>query len=249
MKALGIIGYHHTGKTTLACAIISALKEKGFRVVSIKDIHSEAYRADTDGKNTSLHAKAGSEAVFAKGIYDSALIFPRSLDLKEIVSLLKADFLIIEGMKQAPIPKLVCAKDTAQLDELIDDTCIGISGLIAGEISQYHDLPVFCLQKDMDNLLSTILDKSFDILPLSEPECCSKCGYSCNEMAGRIVQGTSQRSDCVLDNKAELKLIVGEQEIVIVPFVQKMLKDVILSMVDNLKGIPDSGTIKLEIDR
>ena len=248
MKALGIIGYHHTGKTTLACAIISALKAKGYSVVSIKDIHSEACHADIDGKNTALHAKAGSTAVFAKGLYDSALLFPRSLELKEIVSLLQADFLIIEGMKQAPVPKLVCAKDTAQLDELIDDTCIGISGLIAGEMEHYTGKPVFCLQKDMDALMNTVLSHSFDILPLSDPECCSECGYNCFEMAGRIVQGKAKRSDCVLDHKAEIKLVVNNQEVVIVPFVQKMLKDVILSMVNNLKGIDDSGTINIEIN-
>lgn len=249
MKAIGVIGYHHTGKTTLVTAIIAELKQRGFRVVSIKDIHSEAYRADTDGKNTALHAKAGSEAVFAKGLYDSALLFPRSLELKEMLSYLKADFLVIEGMKNAPIPKLVCAKDTAQLDELIDGTCIGISGLIADNLSAYSGLPVFCLQKDLDALIDTVLSKSFDVLPMSEPECCSACGFTCNQMAIRIVQGKAKRSDCVLDNAPDLKLMIGEEQVTLVPFVQKVLKDVIVSLVDNLKDIDPQGKIHIEIKR
>lgn len=249
MKAIGVIGYHHTGKTTLVTAIIAELKRRGFSVVSIKDIHSEAYRADTEGKNTALHARAGSEAVFAKGIYDSALLFPHSLELKEMLGYLKADFLVIEGMKDAPIPKLVCAKDTAQLDELIDGTCIGISGMVADELTTYAGLPVFCLKQDLDAIMETVLSKSFDMLPLSDPECCSACGYTCTLMAERIIQGKALRSDCVLDGNPDLKLRIGEQEIVIVPFVQKVLKDTIIALVDNLKGIDPHATINIEIKR
>jgi len=249
MKALAVIGYHHTGKTTMVTAIIAELKQRGFSVVSIKDIHSEAYRADTDGKNTALHAKAGSEAVFAKGLYDSALLFPRSLDLKEMLSYLKADFLIIEGMKNAPVPKLVCAESTDQLDELIDGTAIGISGIISDHLNDYAGLPVFCLQKDMSRLMDTILTKTFDILPVSDPECCSECGFTCYTMAENIVLGKATRSDCVLDGNPDIKLSIGGEELVIVPFVQKILRDAILSMVDNLKDIDPKGKISIEIRR
>jgi molybdopterin-guanine dinucleotide biosynthesis protein B len=249
VKAIGVIGYHHTGKTTLVCALISQLKARGYKVMSIKDIHSEAYRADTPGKNTALHADAGSEAVFAKGLHDSALLFPRSLDLREIVSYLKADFLIIEGLKDAPVPKIVCAATTDQLDELVDGTAIGVSGLISAELDSYAGLPVFCLQKDMAQLVQTVLDKSFDILPLSDPECCSACGKTCYQMAEAIVQGTSTRSDCLLDNKPGLTLQLGGEDVVIVPFVQKIIRDVVLSLVDNLKGIDPHGDVNLEIKR
>ncbi|MDD4310552.1 MAG: molybdopterin-guanine dinucleotide biosynthesis protein B [Candidatus Cloacimonetes bacterium] len=249
MKAIGIIGYHHTGKTTLACAIISQLKSLGYKVVSIKDIHNQNYRVDTEGKNTALHIKAGSEAVFAKGLHDSALIFPHSLNLNEIIPLLKADFLIIEGMKDAPIPKLVCAKSTAELDELIDGTCIGISGIIASELSTYANLPVFCLQKDMAELMNTIMKNSFEVLPFSQAECCSACGATCYQMAENIVQGKATRLDCRLDSNPQISLKINNQEMVIVPFVQNLIRDVILAMVDNLKGIDPKGNISIDIKR
>ncbi len=249
MKAIAVIGYHRTGKTTLVTTLIKELVNRGYSVVSLKDIHSEAYHADTEGKNTNLHLQAGSQAVFAKGLYDSALIFPKSLELKELIPLLKADYLIIEGMKQAPVPKLVCAENTTQLEELVDDTCFGVSGLISDKIANYKDLPVFCLQRDLDQLIATVIANSFDILPLSDPECCSACGKSCYQMAADIVQGKAQRSDCVLDNQAELQLSVNSEDIVIVPFVQKLLKDMVTSFVGNLKGIDPSGDIELKIKR
>jgi|GEM_PF-7107489 len=36
MKAIGVIGYHHTGKTTLVCALIKELTARGYKVVSIQ---------------------------------------------------------------------------------------------------------------------------------------------------------------------------------------------------------------------
>ena len=68
MKAIGVVGYHHTGKTTLATLLISALSGKGFEVASIKDIHSEKYRADKEGSNSWKHAQAGANQVFARGL-------------------------------------------------------------------------------------------------------------------------------------------------------------------------------------
>lgn len=249
MKALGIIGYHQTGKTTLATCLIRELTKKGYNVCSIKDIHSETYHSDTEGKNTFLHTQAGSKAVFAKGLYDSALLFPRPLNLKEMVSYLQADYLIIEGLQNAPVSKIVCAENTDQLDELIDDTCIGISGVISSKMKSFKGLPFFSLPDDLSVLISTIEEKCFDILPLAEPECCSACGKDCYTMAEDIIQGRAERSDCVLAEQAELKLWVGDREIVIVPFVQKLLQDIVIAFVNNLKDIDPKGNIKLELKR
>lgn len=249
MKALAIIGYHHSGKTTLACELIRLLTQSGHKVASIKDIHAESYHVDTPGKNTALHLDAGSTCVFAKGLHDSGLLFPNSLSLKEMLPYFRADYLIIEGMKEAPVPKIICAESPEQWDELIDATTIGLSGLIADKFTEYKGLPVFCLQRDKDKLINTIIEKTFEILPLSDPQCCSACGKTCFQMAGEIVQGISKRCDCVLDNAKELRLFVGNEEIVIVPFVQKILKDVITGFVDNLKDTSTGKEIRIEIKR
>ncbi|HQB97633.1 MAG TPA: molybdopterin-guanine dinucleotide biosynthesis protein MobB, partial [Candidatus Cloacimonadota bacterium] len=111
MKAIAVIGYHHTGKTTTVVNIVRRLSELGYRVATIKDIHSEKFRADTPGKNSALHIEAGSNQTVARGLYDTSLIFPRTLALNEIVPHLSADFLVIESMKDAPVPKIVCAKE------------------------------------------------------------------------------------------------------------------------------------------
>lgn len=247
MKALGIIGYHHTGKTTLATFLISRLWERGYKINSIKDIHNEAYRADTEGSNSWKHARAGASRVLAIGTRDAALVMTPQPDLRSALPLFDCDWLIVEGMKEAALPKLVCAVSEAQLEELVDDSCIGISGPIAGSISHFRGLPCFCLERDAVQLIDTVLEKTFNILPQSDPDCCSACGFDCLTMAARIVQGTSKREDCVLDGKQELKLFVNDRQVSIVPFVQNILRDTIRAQVGNLKDLDPDGAIRVEI--
>lgn len=247
MNAIGIIGYHHTGKTTLATYIIDQLTQRGLRVSSIKDIHNAAYHADNENSNSWKHAQAGARQVYAKGLHDGALILTPPPDLKGILPLLDADWLVIEGLRNAAVPKLVCARSEDELDELIDPTCIGISGIIADRLESYKGIPVFCLQKSGDALMNTILQRSFPILPQSDPDCCSACGKSCLQMAQDILASTSKRDDCVLDGKADLRLWVGGREVVIVPFVQHLIRDTVRALTGNLKGVDSDAPIRLEI--
>jgi molybdopterin-guanine dinucleotide biosynthesis protein B len=249
MKAIGIIGYHHTGKTTLAAALISALAGRGFQVASIKDIHNEAFRADKEGSNSWKHAQAGAGQVFAKGLHDAALVLTPPPELPGMLSLIRSDWLIIEGMKDAAVPKIICADNTGQVDELLDDTVFALSGRIADEMDTYRGLPVFCLGKALPQLVDLVLDTAFDILPQSDPECCSACGRSCHQMAGDIVQGRATRGDCVLDGHNTLTLTQDGDAVTIVPFVQNILKDIILAFVGNLKGIKSDSDIRIDIRR
>lgn len=249
MKAIGIIGYHHTGKTTLATGLISALVGQGFLVASIKNIHSEKYHADKEGSNSWKHAQAGANQVFARGLHDASLIFSQAPDLKQMLGFLRSDWLIIEGLKDAAVPKILCADSLEQADELLDDTVIALSGRISADHSNYRGLPVFNPQIDLAELLGLVQQKTFDILPQSEPDCCSACGKTCYQMAGDIVQGRGSRSDCVLDGQNTLTLTQNGEEVIIVPFVQYLLRDIILAFVANLKGIDSSGDININIRR
>jgi len=249
MKAIGIIGYHHTGKTTLAVHLIQALTQQGHQVASIKDIHKENYHADKEGSNSWKHAQAGARQVFARGLHDAALILTPAPDLRQMLTLLCADFLIIEGLKTAAVPKIVCADTTDQADELIDDTVFALSGRISDTMDSYRGLPVFCLQRSASELLNSVLKHSFPVLPQSDPECCSACGTNCYQLAGDIVQGRAQRSDCVLDSQNSLELIVGGKPVSIVPFVQNLLKDSIQAFIQNLKGVDPTGDIVIKIKK
>ncbi|MDZ4122373.1 MAG: molybdopterin-guanine dinucleotide biosynthesis protein B [Candidatus Cloacimonadaceae bacterium] len=247
MKAVSVIGYHHTGKTTTVVALIKALCERGYTVSSIKDIHSENYSADKPGSNSDLHARAGAASVFANGLDSSALVFPHRQTLNAMKQHFTTDFLVIEGMKTAPTPKILCAENEAQIDELMDDTVIAISGMIAGRLTEYRGLPVICLATALPQLLDIVITKAFPLLPDVEKECCGECGFDCFTLAGRIVQGLSKRQDCVLDSGTSLCLTIDGKPIEIVPFIQRLLTDQIRSFVGNLKEVDANGSIEISI--
>jgi len=247
MKALAVIGYHHTGKTSVVTALVESLTAKGLRVATIKDIHSEKYRADTQGKNSALHIAAGSVQTFARGLFDSAMIYPKPLSLEEILPKMDADFLIVEGMKDAALPKIVCAAQIAELDELIDDSTIACAGVISDAVRSHSKLRIYNAQRDIEELSSLVLDKVFEVLPMADPECCSRCGSTCKQMAMDIVQGRRRRDECVMDSQHSITLEVGGRQIAIVPFVQDILKDTILAVLKNLKDTDISKDIRIHI--
>ena len=55
MKVFSIAGYHRTGKTTVVVELIKELKKRGFKVVSIKDIHAEDFSMEDKDSNSWKH--------------------------------------------------------------------------------------------------------------------------------------------------------------------------------------------------
>jgi len=247
MKAFAVIGYHHTGKTTVVTELIKSLAEKGYKVATIKDIHDESYRADTPGKNSRKHIEAGALMTFAKGLYDSSLIFPKPLALREIAALLDCDYLVIEGMKEAPVPKILCAENASQLEELYDDTVFALSGKLTEKKADWKEPAVFNIYTDIRQLTSLVENKVFELLPDADPGCCSGCGITCYEMVSAILKGERQRSECMTSHPGQVSISIDGRQVNIVPFVQYIFRDVILSLVNNLKDIKAGGNISIEI--
>jgi len=247
MKAIGIFGYHHTGKTTLAAMLISALKEKGYEVAAIKDIHNENYHSDKEGSNSWRLAEAGANPVFAKGLYDAALIFHPAPELADMLPFFNVDWLVIEGFQEAALPKILCAENLSQIEELFDPTVIAITGEISQTLHNYQDIPVLDYKTDFDKILSLVLSKTFDILPQSDPQCCSACSKTCYQMAIDILQGKAKREDCVLDGKNSITISIGGKPLTLVPFVQNLFRDTICAMISNLKGVDLSQDIEIMI--
>ena len=247
MKTVSICGYHHTGKTTVAVAVMKELKKRGYRVASIKDIHYEQFSMEKVGSNSWKHLQANQEAVFARGEKETYQIWNKQLNLQEMMSNLSADYVIIEGMHEIAVPHIVCAENTDQIESLFDRTTIAISGKIANDKKEYLDVSIFHYEKDIVSLVDLIEERVFPLLPNAADECCMECGFTCREMVGKILNGEKKRSDCRTDRNQEILLSVNGKEIKIVPFVQRIFKDMIISFVRNLKGT-QKGEIKISIN-
>ncbi len=246
MKVLSIAGFSQTGKTTLSVNLIQELRKRGYSVSSIKDIHFDDFTMETPGSNTWKHWEASDNTVFAHSHKETYQIWHHSLSLKEMLSHLDTDWVIVEGMKEAPLPRIMCAESEADLCNLIDGTVMIISGKIAEHETVYKNLSVLHNTKDIQKIADIVEQKVFDVLPLSDPECCTMCGMNCTEMVAAIIKGEKKRDDCQTDRNQGIKVWIDDKEIVMVPFIQKVLKSMIEAFLSNLKGYR-KGKIRIDL--
>jgi len=116
IPVFSIVGKNsNTGKTTVMCRIIEALKAKGYKVGTIKhDVHG--FDMDKPGKDTWKHAQAGSDLVMISSPEKFALIqkVEEERRLEDIVREINGlDILITEGYKREKYPKLEVFRQAA----------------------------------------------------------------------------------------------------------------------------------------
>jgi molybdopterin-guanine dinucleotide biosynthesis protein B len=247
MKVFSVAGYHHTGKTTTVLELIRELKRRGYTVQSIKDIHSTKFTMEKLDSNSWKHWEASANTVIARGLQETYQIWHRRLSLNEMLQHLTADFIVVEGMKSAALPRILCAADETQLEELLNGTVFAICGKYANDHKEYQGLPVLDSVNEVVQLADLVEKNVFPVLPQADPECCTACGTDCFGMVEAILAGSKQRDDCQTDRKLAISLEVNDREVKIVPFVQNILRDVILALTRNLKGV-DQGRVIIKIE-
>ena len=108
-NVIGICGYHNSGKTTLIEKLIRWLKNDGYKIATIKNIPKK-FSIDTEGKDTWKHRHAGASVVVASSPDETAFIFKRGMELKEIADILNKivhpNLILVEGRKMERIPKI-----------------------------------------------------------------------------------------------------------------------------------------------
>jgi molybdopterin-guanine dinucleotide biosynthesis protein B len=110
VRVIGFAGWSGSGKTTLLAKLIPILVGRGLTVSTIKHAH-HAFDVDQPGKDSWVHRQAGATEVLVSSANRFALM--RELrgepepDLTELLARLSpVDVVIIEGFKQATLPKI-----------------------------------------------------------------------------------------------------------------------------------------------
>ncbi len=248
MKVISVTGIHQTGKTTVCEKIIQGLRDRGYTVGSIKEIHFEGFEIDPDPTtNTRRHRAAGAQLVTARGIYETDVLYQENLPIAKILSHYDHDYVILEGVDDALVPGIVTAKDENGLAGKVSQRTIAVSGIIANEgIDEVQGYPVIHALEETERLVDLAEQMAMEPLPDMDPECCAACGADCRTLLAEIVRGNRKREDCVLD-QAKIELKVGNKEIIMVPFVQQILKNAVLGVARELDGYEENTDIHVRI--
>lgn len=110
MRIIGLAGWSGAGKTTLVSRLIPALTSRGHRISTIKHAHHQ-FDIDHPGKDSYAHRMAGSTETLVSSANRFALIHelrgePEWSLPQLIAKLSPVDFVLIEGFKRAPHPKI-----------------------------------------------------------------------------------------------------------------------------------------------
>lgn len=248
MKVFSVFGITKSGKTTTIENIIKELKRRGYSVGSVKEIHYEKFAIDTEGSNTDRHRKAGSELVTARGLHETDVLFPNMLPVKDILAFYDTDFVVLEGVTDYNVPKIITAHTTDEVDERMDGSVFALSGRLSNSLDEYRGLPVINSMDNVEKLVDLIEEKVYEVLPNFPVECCSACGYSCEELGVRILKGEAKREECII-GEGNVKLRIDGKEIDMVPFVKRIFFNAVEGVVKELEGYREGSKIEIEIGR
>ncbi|MDW7771728.1 MAG: molybdopterin-guanine dinucleotide biosynthesis protein B [Desulfobulbaceae bacterium] len=124
---VSFIGWHDSGKTTLASKVVAHLKEKGLRVAVIKSTKHTGIEFDLSGTDTGIYRKAGADAVTLMAPDQMALFaINPELSLAALVYRFFYDYDIVigEGFKhERKISKIEVIRGDA---ELLRDQVTGV---------------------------------------------------------------------------------------------------------------------------
>ena len=118
MKAVGIIGFHKSGKTTLGVKLCEALSMKGIRVGVVKHVSCELNLADSD----SSRYRTFASVVAAASPGEAEIIIKGEKSLDDMLRYCTdCDLILVEGYKkEKKFPKIVCLRSREEKDELFD---------------------------------------------------------------------------------------------------------------------------------
>ncbi|HSH35467.1 molybdopterin-guanine dinucleotide biosynthesis protein B [Schnuerera sp.] len=246
MKVFSVVGITESGKTTTIENIIKELRRRRYSVGSVKEIHFEQFAIDTEGSNTYRHKEAGSQLVTARGYYETDILFQEKLSIDNILKFYDHDFVVLEGVTDANVPKIITAHNEKEVLERLDDMVFAISGKLSNTLEEFEDLPVINTINNVERLVDLIEEKVYDKLPDFPEECCDKCGYNCRQLGAMILKGQAKREDCILKD-SKVKLQIDGKDIDIVPFVQNILSNAVLGVVKELEGYQKGREITIKI--
>lgn len=231
-NAFAVVGFKNSGKTTLAAELVQELAGRGRKVGAVKFSHHNLDKESRDTERLFRHA----HSVAGFGPDETALFLKGQRALMDMVPLLEADVLVVEGGKHLEnLPRVLVGdpdEDAAALN----------SGLaLAAWRADFEGLRRI---DDITELADLVEQRGF-FLPSINCEACGRA--SCADLARDIVQGKVGREAC-LSLDGGVRIEVNGQPLALGPFVEKLVASALDGLFKELKGYAP-GTVTITMER
>jgi molybdopterin-guanine dinucleotide biosynthesis protein B len=169
-RIIGLAGWSGSGKTTLVAKLIPVLNLRGLTVSTIKHAHHN-FDLDKPGKDSHTHREAGATEVFIASANRWAQMHELrgepELGLKQIVPrMTPVDFIIVEGFKREPHPKLEIYREVVGKPLLHPEDNWIVALASDGPVPQSR-VPVLHLD-DIEKIADVLLVESISVDRLGE---------------------------------------------------------------------------------
>lgn len=231
-KGINVVGFKKSGKTTLMGMLADLLQSSGLTPGIAKYTHQGL---DMPGTDTAWLMKPG-RTVVGLGPEGSALFWSKKQYLPDVLPLISADILLVEGGKELGwLPRILCLKDPADAAELSPELAIATYGDIS-----VAGLPHFG-PESLDKLAELVKEKAFMLPGLD----CGDCGCTdCAGLAARIVAGNATPDACKAKNSL-IEMTANGATVALNGFVADMLLGTLQGMLRPMKGYVNGADIQI----
>jgi len=255
-KFVAVVGGKHSGKTTIIQHLITELKNRGYKVGTIKHMpRIQTLDSPAPAHDTWKHSQAGAEIIVAVPQNETVVFVKKKQKLNDIAVFLHGmDYVLLEGFSNEKIfPKIIAAKTVQEVNEYSDGLAIAVSGLIAesGEETQKATnvkFPIIKSVSEAQKLADRVEQKGFNMLP--DLIHCGECGFeSCYELAKAMVAEDLEAKNCPLLTGKSVVLEINGKRVPIKDFPREMITNIVTSMAESLNGVDDVCSLVLKIEK
>ena len=234
-KYLGITGPKKSGKTTTIETIVPKLIEKGYKVGTVK-IAFKAVSIDVNKEHydvVRLRESKPHKTLFKSKI-ETVIFINEDKTLRQALKDFGKglDFVLLEGFKEdlEGFPQIVLLKEKGQEEEFVD----GFTAIITSipEFSIKSKDPRYITFDKLDSIIEHVA------LPLFPELNCEHCGYkTCFDLTKDVIVGKKTVEDCyvIASEDANLVLSVNDKIVPCNPFVQDIIRNILLGFLKTLK--------------
>jgi molybdopterin-guanine dinucleotide biosynthesis adapter protein len=152
-KVVAVVGGKHSGKTTVIEHLIAELKQRGYRVGTIKEM-VRIPTLDTPQTETDRYSNAGAEVIVAVPRDETVVFIKKRLGVAAVLPFFEGlDYVFLEGFEsEKNFPRIVAAKTFSEAQSYMNNSTIAISGLITQ--SEPETKKAGCLNVSVFNALT-----------------------------------------------------------------------------------------------